>query len=303
VLQAAEDLGYDRNSRSKRLLYGLVMEEVSAEARAEGFVDSLIQGVFRGAREVGAQIALGLFHPGVDPLEELRDIASRPLSGLIVANGGDMTLEVIDRMAASRIPLVLVENRVDRPISSVSSDNITAGLTATRHLLDLGHRRIGVIKGSDRYISLTDRFRGYLLAMNEAGLSPEADLIVDQQPHSPHKGYEQAHRLLSLPEPPTAIYAVSDRSAMGALEAIAERGLRAGVDVSVVGTDNIDSSAIHSPALTTFDTASGDLGPVAVQRLASLASESRIVSHTVVEGRLIVRESTGSLHAERMLAP
>lgn len=289
VLQAAAVLGYDRASRSVKPIYGLVMEELSRVARADGFVDNVVQGVYSGARELDAQVVLSFYHPGSDPLAELSTLAARPLSGLIVANGGDMTIEVIDYLAQSELPLVLVENRVDRPISSVSSDNLQAGLEATRHLIQLGHRRIGLIQGSDRYISLEDRSRGHILALVEAGLAVDPELIAAEEPHVKRKGYAQAQRLLSLDDPPTAIYAVSDRSALGAIEAIDERGLKVGRDIAVVGTDN---SAASIPLLTTFDTASRELGPVAVRQLAALTAGAEVVTHTVVEGHLISRESS-----------
>jgi DNA-binding LacI/PurR family transcriptional regulator len=250
--------------------------------------------VYAGARTTKAQIVLGMYHPETDPIAELVELAGRRLDGVIVANGGDITVEAIDRIAATGIPCVLIENRVDRPISSVSSDNFSAGREATQHLIDLGHTRIGLIKGSERYASLHDRYRGYVVALAEAGISVDTELIAPQGEHLARKGYDQARRLLELPEPPTAIYAISDKSAFGALAAVTDAGLEVGKDISVVGTDNVEASAYSVPALTTFDTGSRELGTVALRTLTNLVAGDDSVTHTVVQGSLVVRESTGS---------
>jgi LacI family transcriptional regulator len=292
VLRAAQEIGYERAGKGRRPLYGLVMEELSPDARSDGFIDTLIRGIYSGARLTGAQIVLGLFHPGTDPLSELSELASRPLDGLLVVNGGDITLETIDSLTSSRLPAVLIENRVDRPISSVSSDNFRAGLEATRHLISLGHERIAIIQGSERYASLHDRYRGYLVALAEAGIVLDPDLIAPQAPHVARKGYDQARALLSNAEPPTAIYSVSDKSAFGAAAAIHESGLVVGRDISLVGTDNVEESGLHAPPLTTFDTCSRDLGPVALQQLAAITEGVNVVTHSVVQGHLVIREST-----------
>lgn len=295
VLRAADELGYERAARSGRPIFGLVMEELSPAARSDGFIDTLLQGVYAGARALGAQVVLGMYHPGTDPSAELAEIAGRRLDGIIVANGGDITVEVIDQIAANDLPCVLLENRVDRPISSVSSDNFSAGLESTRHLIGFGHERIGFIQGSERYASLHDRFRGYVVALSEAGIPLLPELVIPQEPHLPRKGYDQAQRLLQLPDPPTAVYAVSDKSAFGALAAIAENGLVAGRDISLVGTDNVEASAYTSPSLTTFDTGSRDIGQVALRTLQAIVDGEHAVTHSVVQGSLVVRDSTEPL--------
>lgn len=292
VLRAAGAIGYDHTSKARKPLYGLVMEELSPQAKADGFIDTLLQGVYRGAREIGAQVVLGLYRSGSDPVAELSDIASRPLDGLLIANGGDIDAEAIDQMAEAKLPTVLIENRVERAISSVSSDNFRAGLESTRHLIELGHRRIAIIPGSERYESLHERHRGYVVALAEAGIAPDPKLMIPQPAHAARKGYEQAKALLDLPEPPTAIYAVSDKSAIGAASAIRERGLTVGEDISLVGTDNVEESALHLPPLTTFDTCSADLGRVAIDQLGAIIRGLDVVTHAVVEGHLVVRSST-----------
>ncbi|MBD8103902.1 MULTISPECIES: LacI family DNA-binding transcriptional regulator [Plantibacter] len=292
VFEAADALGYQRAIQPTRPTFGLVMEEPSPAARSEGFIDTLLQGVYTAARDMDIQVVLGMHQSQSDPIDELATLAGRQLSGLILANGGDLTPEVIGQILDSGLPSVLLENRLGNLIPSVSADNFTAGRESTKHLIDLGHRRIGLIQGSERYASLHDRYRGYVVALLEAGLAVDPSLIAPQPAQLALKGYDQALQLLDLPDAPTAIYAVSDRSAAGAAAAIAERGLRIGRDVSLVGTDNLDSSAYSIPPLTTFDTSSRSLGTIALRSLLALVDGQTTVTHTVVSGSLVVRGST-----------
>lgn len=295
VLRAAEEMGYERVSRPSRPLFGLVMEELSPVARSDGFIDTLIQGVYAAARTMDVQVVLNLYRPGIDPIAELRSLAGRNLDGVLIANGGDITVEVIDEIGAGNLPCVLMENRVDRTIASVSGDNFSAGLVSTNHLLDLGHRRIGMIRGSARYASLRDRYRGYLVALAEAGLPIEQALIHDSVPHAERKGYDEARALLSGPNPPSAIYAVSDKTAFGAAAAIKDLGLEVGRDVSLVGTDNVEAAAYQPTPLTTFDTRSSQLGGIALRALLGLTSRGEPTTHSVLGGgELIVRASSAT---------
>src|SRR5215217_2053146 len=117
-------------------------------------------------------------------------------------------------MLAASLPVVLIENHVpDQPLPCVLGDNYEAGYTVTRHLLDLGHRSLAILRGPTKYSSLTDRLRGAFAAAGEAGvLVPPAFLPAPVSGH-PKKGYVQMREILSGkhgPERPTAVVAVSD---------------------------------------------------------------------------------------------
>ncbi len=292
VLRAAEELGYARSIRtSAPPLVGLIMEELSPVARADGFVDTLIQGVYAAARDQNAQVVLGMYRPGSDPVAELRNLAGRPLDGLLIANGGDITAEVIDGLVETRIPTVLIENRIDRPLSSVSGDNFAAGMECTTHLIERGHRRIGMIRGSEKYSSLQSRFHGYLAALGQSGIPVDDSMVLTPSGHGGRKGYEETIALLTRKNPPSAIYAASDKTAYGAAAAMHELGVRVGEDVALIGTDNVFSSADQPVPLSTYDTNSSLFGSVAMKRLLSAAA-GEPATHTVVAGRLVVRASS-----------
>jgi LacI family transcriptional regulator len=216
----------------------------------------------------------------------------RDVDGLIIANGGDITEEVIGQIARSGAHLVLVENYVPEPIHAVLADNFTAGLMATNYLIGLGHRRIGALPGPAKYSSLGDRLRGHSVAMLERDLPVDPALRPPPVSGHPKKGYLQMLQLLALPEPPTAVFAVSDKSAFGAIEAIKEAGLRIPDDISIVGIDDVFESAYTTPPLTTFRVPKRELGQAAVTILHTLlTSGSQPPAKVVLHGHMVLRQS------------
>ncbi|SDT26819.1 LacI family DNA-binding transcriptional regulator [Microlunatus soli] len=300
ILQAIESLDYvARPKASDRKpatpLIGLVMETLSPAAAQDGFMAEVVSGVSDGLRDLGMQMLLHLYRPDDDPLSDLRSLMGRDVDGMIVANGGDIDQAAVEQILAAGIPVVLLENYldIDTDIHAVVADNFTAGYRSTRHLLDLGHRRIGMLVGSTRYISLIDRRRGYQAALLEAGIVPDPDLMPAQQADSRSKGHQQMQQLLALAEPPSAVYAVSDKSAMGAYQAISQAGLKIPDDISIVGTDNVEQSSLLSPPLTTFTIPKFELGRSAAQTMHAVITNGRPASsRTVLHGRVIEREST-----------
>jgi DNA-binding LacI/PurR family transcriptional regulator len=135
-------------------------------------------------------------------------------------------------------------------IRSVGTTNWQGGLTATRHLIELGHRRIGIIGGPERLWSSRARLAGYRAALQAAGLPAAAELVRRSGDFSIDDGRREGGHLLDLPEPPTAIVAGNDSQAFGVLQALAERGLRAPADLSVIGFDDVPVASWATPALT-----------------------------------------------------
>jgi DNA-binding LacI/PurR family transcriptional regulator len=236
---------------------------------------------------------LHLYRPGVDPIDDMRALMGRDIQGLIIANGGDVTDELIERMAHLRTPVVLVENYVAEAVHAIIADNFTAGLDVTNYLIGLGHRRIGALPGPAKYKSLVDRLRGYSIALLENGLTPDRKLQPAPKAGQPRKGYFQMQQLLALPEPPTAVFAVSDKTAFGAMEAIKDAGLRIPDDISVAAVDDVYESPYSAPPLTTYHVPKRALGEMAVTTLHALldAPNSAPVAKIALTGHLVVRGS------------
>ncbi len=299
VMQAIKELGYLHEGRlvapTKTKVLGLLMESLSEASRSEGFYTRIVSGIEDTAYGLGYQILLHVYRPDIDPLDSLRGLMGRDIDGLIIANDGDVTQKVIRKISEAGVPMVLVENYQSFPIHSLTADNFTIGRVMTEYLIGLGHRRIGGIGGPSKYSSLSDRIRGHQIALIEHSIPLDLDLQPPPVSGNPRKGYVQMQKLLALPEPPTAVFTVSDRAAFGAMDAIKDAGLRIPDDISVVGIDDVRDSAYSTPPLTTFSVPKYDLGRMAVYILHDLISGKAIPPcRTVLLGNIVERQSAGA---------
>ncbi|GGL14362.1 LacI family DNA-binding transcriptional regulator [Mangrovihabitans endophyticus] len=193
------------------------------------------------------------------------------------------------------MPFVVIDPRVPMPsdIAAVSAAHFSGARALTAHLVELGHRRVGVIGGPHEWIAGDTRLAGTTAALAAAGvlLPPE---LVRSVPPTIADGYRIAAELLDLPDRPTAIVGFNDKVALGALRAAAERGLRVPADVSIAGFDDLELSRATSPPLTTVRQPLEEMGRMAVTLLVRLMEQHRLELLQVdLATELIVRESTG----------
>lgn len=192
------------------------------------------------------------------------------------------------------IPCVVIDP-VDLPdpdVPSVGATNWGGGLAATRHLTELGHRRIAVIGGPAPLLCSRARIDGYRAALESAGLPYDPALVRDGTFHHAG-GYEAAAALLALPDRPTAVFAGSDEQAFGVIEAARVAGLAVPRDLSVVGFDDLPISRWASPPLTTVRQPLADMGRVAAQMLQVLLDGDELDTfHVELATSLVVRAST-----------
>jgi DNA-binding LacI/PurR family transcriptional regulator len=295
VLAAVETLGYAPSARARRpRRIGLVIEALRVPVLTDIFYGEVIAGIQAEAQRQGCSVWLQLFDETVQRIEAITQTARDECDGLILANGGELTDARIDLLAASGIPLVLVDNHVlGRELHCVLVDNLGAGYIATRHLVDLGHRRIAMLTGPRRYRNLVDRLDGYLDALAEAGLPADPCLMPPPPTHEERKGEAQTQALLALRDPPTAILAVSDKTAFGALGVLQRMGVRVPEDVSLTSIDDVVDAATTVPALTTVAVPKGEMGALAVRRLLALLDEPAAPPQkSVLYTRLVERAST-----------
>ncbi|QSB16522.1 substrate-binding domain-containing protein [Natronosporangium hydrolyticum] len=198
------------------------------------------------------------------------------------------------RLQRQQIPFVVIDtdSATSAAVPTVGSNNWNGGLLATRHLLELGHRRIAVISGPENVLCSQDRVAGFRSAHEQAGVPVDPEL-VQYGAFAAHSGYEHAMRLLAGPNRPTAIFAGADIQAMGVLRAARQHGLEVPRDLSVVGYDNLPLSAWTGPALTTVDQPLRDMAGTATRMLLDLARGSELLASRVdLVTELVVREST-----------
>jgi DNA-binding LacI/PurR family transcriptional regulator len=204
--------------------------------------------------------------------------------------------EELQRLAAAGIPVVVIDP-VEEPgagIRSVGTTNWHGGLSATRHLIELGHRRIAAIGGPAGFWSSRARLDGYRAAMQDAGLAVD-EVLIRRGQFSVATGREQGLNLLGLPDRarPTAIVTGSDAQAFGVLQALSMRGLRAPDDVSVVGFDDVPVAAWAAPPLTTIRQPLAAMAATAFRMLqAGGADNEAQPDHVELATTLVVRDST-----------
>jgi DNA-binding LacI/PurR family transcriptional regulator len=287
--------GYQRRTSQDDTPSGLV-DLVFAEIESPWAME-IVRGAESAAREAGASVVMSVLHthagPGRDWLDRL---ASRRTDGVVVV-ASKLSTGVQAQLSARSLPFVVVdpEGEPAPGVVSVGATNWHGGLAATRHLLELGHRRVGMISGPGDMLCSQARIDGYRAALETAGVEVDPTLIrrgtflVDS-------GHDQGHALLSLPDPPTAIFAGSDLMAFGVFEAARQRGLRVPEDLSVVGFDDLPLSKSAWPPLTTVRQPLQEMAALATRTVLAMkrgeAPESRRVE---LATDLIVRESTAAL--------
>lgn len=297
IAEAIEQLGYvprgNGNRNKSNGFVGLIVEQLPSTLTGDLFYSDIATGIQQEAEQLGYSVAITVVNEPPQSLPRLID--EDAVVGLLAIGGGDITDDFLKLLSESDTPFVTVDNEsLSHPFNNIVVDNYRGAYLAVQHLIKLGHQRIAIIRGPEKYKSLTERYYGYLHAMTDAGLPIDHDLI--QQPLSkgkPNKGYLEMMALLDLPEPPTAIFAVTDRTALGAMAALNEVGINVPDDLSIVGFDDVTPEAYPKPSLTSITSKRLDMGRIAMQRLHELINDPdqtpiKIVMHT----QLVIRDTS-----------
>ncbi|NKQ23916.1 LacI family DNA-binding transcriptional regulator [Streptomyces galbus] len=253
----------------------------------------LILGVETVAKANGATVVLtesGTRHaPAEDWVEGV--LRRRPLGVVLVFS--TLPEPVKRRLRSYGIPFVIIDpaGDPDPDVPSVGSANWAGGLAATRHLTDLGHRRVAVITGPEDLMCSLARLDGYRSAMAMAGLYVDPALVRYGDFHV-QSGYRHAMELPALPDPPTALFAGSDLQALGVLQAARVRGLSVPRDLSVVGYDDVSLAQWTSPPLTTVHQPLRHMAEEATRMLLEPADPDGTARRIELATRLVVRQTT-----------
>jgi len=203
---------------------------------------------------------------------------------------------------AGKYPLVQCSEYVeDEPIQHISVDNRSAAKESVSLLIAQGHRRIGIVTSANRYLSSANRLRGYLDALEEVGIAKDESLIAyASADYSFASGKQAARELISLPEPPSAIFCVSDILALGVIAAAGKMGLQVPWDLSVTGFDDVDYTTMFHPYLTTVSVPCYELGRRSMQLLYDqIAQKPGLEREVYLPHKVIVRETTARIATEQ----
>jgi LacI family xylobiose transport system transcriptional regulator len=284
--------GYRRRraEASRSPLIDLVFHELESAWAME-----VIRGVENVARDAGLSVVLsesaGRLTPGRTWADQVA--ARRPHGVVLVLSGLDESQRAL--LTSRSIPFVVMDPAGDPgpDVPSIGATNWQGGLAATRHLVELGHTRIGAISGPSRMMCSRARVDGYRAALETAGLPVDPSLIVGGDFHH-DAGYRLGLELLGRADRPTAVFAGNDLQALGLYEAARELGLRIPEDLSVVGFDDLPMSGWVSPPLTTIIQPLAQMAAMATRTVLALLDGRTDTSSNRVEltTSLVVRAST-----------
>ena len=280
--------GYTRRTSLQRSeTIELVFHELEVSWSME-----VIEGVEDVARAAGLSVVLTVSGDRHTPSSDWIDgvLRRRPVGVVLVFS--DLARPHREKLRSRGVPFAIVDPAGDPApdVPSVGSANWSGGLMATRHLIELGHRRIAAITGPEDMMCSLARLDGYRSAMNAASL-PIDDRWIRFGDFHPTGGEQEAAELLAGPDRPTAVFAGSDLQALGVIAAASEAGLRVPEDLSVVGYDDIALSRWVSPQLTTVHQPLRRMGEEAARIVLRLAEGETVdtlrmdlATHLVVRG-------------------
>lgn len=304
VLAAIAALGFHPMAAARTLstqrtnTIGMVRTELrpkSHQVESDPFVIDLIDGITSAAVESGVGLTFWTTYVGQTEMDLYRRLVhSRQIDGLIVfaLREEDPRIQYLKEYD---FPSVIFGRPEPLETSNwIDVDSAHGIELAVRHLVELGHRRIGYISPPHEQFLTRQRWAGYVAGMNAAGLEIDPELVHEGD-FSEKSGQLGAHYLLDLPQPPTAIVCNNDRMAMGAMHAIQARGLTVGEHVSVVGYDNVPLSRFSNPPLTTLSQPTRLIGAMLFNLLLSIidGQPDATLSGKLVTPELHVRQSTG----------
>lgn len=303
VLDAARKLNYHPDSAARKLVsgktrtLGLVLRQSPEQVFADAFLPQVILGLGQAAARQGFHVLLSPLEPS-DHAGYARLIHEKHVDGIIMSGPRQADQDLID-LHRSGVPIMLMGQMPGTDLPFVDVDATKGAAAAVGHLVELGHRHIGIVTNASLdYTSAQHRLAGYRQALEQAGLPTDAALVRTGN-FTPASGVAAMKELLELNPRPTAVFAASDVVAMGAMQAIKRAGLRIPEDVAVVGFDDVPLVGFYDPPLTTIRLPAYGLGWAAGERLVRVIQGDELDQRGVfLETELIVRESSAGEQRE-----
>jgi DNA-binding LacI/PurR family transcriptional regulator len=294
-LQRARELNYTPSitarGLAKQQTFGIgffVREKPGLSIYTDPFYGEILHGVEQALSSTDYHLTIGtLTREAILAPLDFRFVRERRIDGMILA-GPDIPTDTIMTLLQSEIPLALVDNRLSHsPVNCVNSDDEGGAYLAARHLLELGHRKIGALSGPLEWASNARRVAGFRRALAEQGLALS---IAHADRTTIESGVDAFHRLIAQHPELTAVCAVNDAMALGALRAAQENGTGG---ISVVGFDDIALASLNEPQLTTIRVPKRQMGAEAAARMLALL-DNRDMSpvEVLVSVELVARGST-----------
>ena len=301
IMTAVRELNYQPNffarslRKKKTYTIGILASEIG-----DAYSTPIIAGIENFLRQRNYFFLTGIHRHDSKLLESYSSLLlHRGVEGFIT----------IDLNLPHSLPLSTVAvagHRQHKGVTNIILDHHRAAWVALRHLVDLGHRRIAFMKGLPASSDSADRWLSICDVARELNVEIDTDLTIqiESSESSPELGYPYTKNLLGRQKAFTALFAYNDVSAIGAIQALREAGLRVPEDVSVVGFDDIESAAFHNPALTTVRQPLREMGEVAARTLLDrIEGKGDSPGEIAIQPELVIRGSTGKVFGTVSVTP
>jgi DNA-binding LacI/PurR family transcriptional regulator len=270
---------------------GVLVPRSAAVSLADPFIATMIQLLFEASAQQGYFAMLAMLTADREAGFYDRILRGRHFDGVIMFSS-DIDDPILPLLIKDGSPLVIIgRHPYFTNVAWVDVDNREGAHAAVSHLIELGHRRIGLINGQLQMENALARRDGYKQALLENGIPIESELMVEGF-YAQMPAFQAMQRLLDLPEPPTAVFASSDPMAIGALNAIHARGLRVPEDIAIAGYDDLRFAADSNPPLTSVKQPVEELSVQAVRLLVEQIKGEDSPRSVALPARLVIREST-----------
>lgn len=288
VFEVARQLGYDfsklKSGRVRRIAFLLHRQHNTLSSSP--FFSPVLHGAEAACRREGIALSFVAIGPAEPVMEQIR--VHQP-DAILCA--GFFEPEILHAIRAAGKPLVLIDMYLD-DFTSINPDNRLGGYLATRHLIQSGRKRIAMLSGPSAHYSIQERVHGFRKALYDAKMlaNPELEIAI------PHHANEEASvkkamlKLLAMTQPPDAVFCYNDTTALTAMHACLEAGLKIPHDIAIVGFDNISAAAKSNPPLTSIHVDKEALGAEGVAMLLRKAQDEAVDKTLAVQ--LMVRESS-----------
>lgn len=298
ILQAVRQLGYVPNAgfrtRVSAKLIALLIPDITTT-----YMGEILRGASGAAERLGYGLMLYTQGSHMSSLHAQRTSYYLSLLNSSIVDGVLMVVPldyevIVGDLKARQLPYVIIDHHSDTDNEpSVTATNRKGVLDAMRHLLALGHQRIGFITGRMDVACSHDRLQGYKDGLAEIGLEYDPALVLEGDFNQP-SGFQHGRTLMQLETPPTAIVASNDVMAFGVMDAAKAAGFTIGKDLSIIGFDDVHMASQTYPRLTTVRQPMAEMGETALELLITLLEgRTALTMRRELPTELIIRESTG----------
>lgn len=296
ILTIASELNYIPNYSAKSLVMqksytiGLFFTSIKAGTSSSFFIDTI-----KGVNEVISE-NYHLLVRGIDDFHDYTTIHPKRYDGIIFMSQSDRDNAFIYHVLEKQIPLVVLNRKIrDERFTNILANDKEGAYQGVLHLVENGHKRIAIIEGKEGFQSTVERKEGYIQALLDHQLPIHGEYFIKGE-YDVKSGYNAMKQLLSLKEPPTAVFCSNDDMAIGAMHAVFEAGLSVPKDISVVGFDDIELAQYTFPPLTTVKRPIETISKRGAEKLLSCIDNPDAGTETIfVPTKLTIRGSVRKL--------